>query len=334
VSGAATIRRYDEACAAPWWADGAHAQTVFGHLLPSHAEPMAGRRGVAAREIALDDGDRLSVYEIPGSSGVRVHLFHGLSGDVDSDYMRRATSVLAARGHSVWTVNHRGCGSGRGLAARPYHSGSSADMQAVLAASRASTPDQICLVIAFSLSGNIALLHAAEQRAPQADGVIAVNPPIDLARGADTLHVGFNRVYERRFVHRLRRAIRERERDGLLTDRPRIDPGVSLREFDELYTAPQAGFASAAEYYRLCSSLARLRDITTPTIVLTSADDPVVDCAMFRDLDLGAAVTLHVEPRGGPVGYLTRSGLSYRRWLDAALAHYVDELVRIARARA
>ena len=327
------IRRYDQACVAPWWANGAHSQTLFGHLLPSRGEPMAGRRGVATREIALDDGDRLRVYELAGSSGVRVHLFHGLSGDVDSDYMRRATSVLQERGHSVWAVNHRGCGSGRGLAARPYHSGSSADMQAVLAASRASAPDQVHLVIAFSLSGNVALLHAAEQRAPQADGVIAINPPIDLARGADALHVGFNRVYERRFVRRLRRAIRERELDGLLADPPRIPFGASLREFDELYTAPRSGFASAAEYYRRCSSLARLREITTPTIVLTAADDPIIDATMYRAVDLGAAVTLHVEPRGGHVGYLARAGLGYRHWIDAALAHYVDELVRVARER-
>jgi predicted alpha/beta-fold hydrolase len=138
-------------------------------------------------------------------------------------------------------------------------------------------------------------------------------------------------VYERRFVRRLRRAVRERELDGLLAEPPRIPFGASLREFDELYTAPQAGFASAAEYYRRCSSLPRLREITTPTVVLTSADDPIVDCAMFRDLDLGAAVTLHIEPRGGHVGYLARAGLGYRHWLDAALVHYVDDLVRVAR---
>jgi len=120
VSGAPVLRRFDRACTAPWWANGAHAQTLFGHLLPSRGERMASRRGVAAREIALEDGDRLRVYELAGTSGVRVHLFHGLSGDVDSDYMRRTASVLGARGHSVWAVNHRGCGSGRGLAARPY----------------------------------------------------------------------------------------------------------------------------------------------------------------------------------------------------------------------
>jgi len=207
-------------------------------------------------------------------------------------------------------------------------------MQAVLAASRASAPDHLHVVIAFSLSGNIALLHAAEQRAPRADGVIAVNPPVDLARGADALHVGFNRVYERRFVRRLRRAVRERERDGLLAGPPRLPPRISLREFDELYTAPQSGFASAAEYYRLCSSRARLREIATPTVVLTSADDPIVAAAMFRGVELGDAILLHIEPRGGHVGYLARSGLAYEHWLDAALAHYVDELVRLARAQA
>jgi predicted alpha/beta-fold hydrolase len=189
-------------------------------------------------------------------------------------------------------------------------------------------------VVGYSLSGNVALLYAAEQRAPRADGVIAVNPPVDLGRGADALHVGFNRVYERRFVRRMRRAVRERERDGLLAERVRIPLGISLREFDELYTAPQSGFANAADYYRRCSSLARLPEITTPTVVLTSADDPIIDPSVYREVELGDSVVLHIEPRGGHVGYLARSGLGYRHWLDAALVHYVDELVRVARAKA
>ena len=79
--------------------------------------------------------------------------------------MRRAAQVLAARGHAVWSANHRGCGPGRGLAARPYHSGSSADLAAVLVASHVEAPGLVHLAIGFSLSGNALLLMAAERRA-------------------------------------------------------------------------------------------------------------------------------------------------------------------------
>ncbi|NOT29373.1 MAG: hypothetical protein HOP15_02865, partial [Planctomycetes bacterium] len=89
-------------------------------MLPAREAPISKRPGVLQREVALGEGERLVVHALPGASGVRVHLFHGLSGDADSDYMRRTTAALAARGHSVWAANHRGCGAGRGLAAQPY----------------------------------------------------------------------------------------------------------------------------------------------------------------------------------------------------------------------
>jgi len=201
------------------------------------------------------DGDRLAVCALSGTSGVRVHLFHGLSGDIDADYMRRSAAALRARGHEVWLVNHRGCGSGRGLAAGTYHSGVSPDMQAVLAASRAEAPDLVHLVVGFSLSGNVALLLAAQGLEPLPDGLVAVNPPADLARASVAIGRGLNRLYELRFLWRLRRAVRQRERDGLVQERIRVPALASLMEFDDLYTAPRSGFADGQDYSRRCSSL-------------------------------------------------------------------------------
>jgi predicted alpha/beta-fold hydrolase len=257
---------------------------------------------------------------------VRVHLFHGLSGDVDSDYVRRAAAVLAARGHSVWAANHRGCGAGRGLAARPYHSGSSADLAAVLAASRAEAPGLAHLALGFSLSGNALLLMASEHRAPWLRGLIAVNPPVDLARAAHDVHRGLCRLYELRFLWRLGRAVRERERDGLARRRHDIPLAASLRDFDELYTAPEGGFADAADYYARCSAGPRLVEVTTPGVILTAADDPFVSPAAYSGLALSERLLLHVEDCGGHVAYLERHGAGFRRWLDGALAHYVDAL--------
>ncbi len=275
----------------------------------------------------LEDGDRLVVHTLPGTSGVRVHLFHGLASDADSETMRRTADVLAAHGHSVWAANHRGCGAGRGLAARPYHSGSSADLAAVLAASRADGPALVHLALGFSLSGNALLLMAAEQRAPWLRGLISVNPPVDRARASVDIHRGACRLYELRFLWLLRRALNERKQDGLARRTYRIPLRASLREFDDLYTAPEGGFTSGADYYARCSAGPRLNEITTPGVILTAADDPFVDPVAYSGLALPANLLLHVEPSGGHVAYLERHGVRARPWLDGALVHYVEALL-------
>ena len=331
LNEAPAVRHYPVPCTPPLWARGGHAQTLFGHLLPSSGR-VVQRATDAHRVITLHDGERLLVFTRPGTSGVRVHLFHGLSGDANAEYMRRTADRLSARGHEVWSVNHRGCGEGEGLAGKPYHSGKTEDMQAVLAESRADAPQLVHLVIGFSLSGNIALLLASKHLDPLPDGLIAVNPPVDIERASLDIHRGLCRLYEARFILRLRRSIALRQRAGL-TSRPyRIPRSASLCDFDDLYTAPEAGFENGLDYYRKCSSLPHLTAIVTPAVWISAADDPFVAPATFATAPRSASVHLHLEPSGGHVGYLTRRGAGYERWLDGALEHYVAELAR-ARTR-
>ena len=306
-------------------------QTLLGHALPAGGVRLSRGNGTPSREVELKDGDRLLVLELPGTSGVRVVIGHGLSGDTSSDYMRRAAEALSARGHGVWAVNHRGCGEGAGLAARPYHSGRSEDLQAVLAASRADAPELTQVVVGFSLSGNLALLHAAQQLEPRPDGIVAINPPVDLERASVAIHRGLNRLYELRFMWRLRREIQGRARAGLLRPRNEVPLTASLCEFDDLFTAPECGFDDRLDYYRRCSALPRLGQIETPAVILTAADDPFVDPAVYRTAELPPNLLLHIERTGGHVGYLARRGAGWMRWLDAALVHYVEQLASLAR---
>lgn len=318
--------RYARPCRPPWFARGGHAQTLWGHGLPSLAPAVSTHPEARPVEITLADGERLVAHALPGSSDVRVHLFHGLSGDADADYMRRTAAVLRARGHAVWCVNHRGCGAGRWLAGKPYHSGSAPDIAAVLAASHAEAPDARHVAIGFSLSGNALLLAAARGLAPWLTGLVAVNPPVDIARASRDIQRGLSRLYELRFVLRLRRAIAQRERDGLLRTHYEISPLATLMEFDDLYTAPEAGFADGADYYARCSSLPHLASIETPGAIVTAADDPIVDPRAYDGARLGPNLTLHVEPVGGHLAYLEHGGMGFERWLDCALVHYVEAL--------
>lgn len=329
MSAPREIARYAFACTPPWWARGGHAQTIFGHLI---ANPAPGLGRATRREIAVSDGDTVVVRTLTGTSGVRAFLLHGLSGDADADYVRGAARALNAAGHAVWAVNLRGAGEGALCARHPYHSGSTGDLAAVLAASRAEAREHVHVVIGFSISGNIALLHAAQRLGARSDAVIAVNPPVDLARSADALHRGLNRLYELRFVTRLRRAMRRYERAGAVRATGPIGVFDTLRTFDDRFTAPVSGFAGAVDYYARCSSGPRLGEIDVPAVIVTSEDDPLVELVMVESAASGTGVFVHVEEHGGHMGYLARA--EPRHWLDGALVHYVAELARVVRSGA
>lgn len=348
------MRRYPVPLEPPFWARGGHAQTILGHVLPTPGRALGPDQGDTRFEVALADGDTLvgyrcqrdpasSPWHAPDGRPVRAHLFHGLSGDANADYIRLAAAALNALGAEVWAFNHRGAGQGAGLARGIYHSGRYDDVAAVLAASRAEAPDQLQLVVGFSLSGNASLRLAAEWEHPSQpdlewnglaqppDAILALNPPIDLEDCSRRIQSGLNRLYQARFVRRLRRVLAERKR--AFADFPplSVPRGATLWDFDERVTAPLGGFTDARDYYATCSTVERLDQIQVPTAILMTGDDPFVGAERLSEAPRSESVHIHIEETGGHVGYLTKSGpLGYRAWLEGAIAHYAIELVQTA----
>jgi hypothetical protein len=314
-------------CRAPWWADSGHQQTVLGNFLPEPpldipSEPF---------EVALADGDRLAGHIFRGTRPERLCVFHGLGGDDDRPYMRRAVHLGLSRGMEVWTVNHRGCGQGRGLARGPYHCGVAGDLGAVFAEARCRGKGSI-VALGFSLSGNALLLNLGEGHDgphPKPDCAIAVNPPVNLGRCSYLLGSPINRPYDLYFVQSALSLVRDREAAGFIAkgDYP-LHPLMTLRGFDDAYIAPAGGFRDGRDYYDQCSASAHLSKITTPTVILHSEDDPFVDASDLKAAKLGPNVHLHMEARGGHMGYVSRD-LPDRRWLNYALGHYLDELLKL-----
>ena len=162
----------------------------------------------------------------------------------------------------------------------------------------------------FSLGGNQSLKLAGElgDGAPAAlRGVAAVSPPIDLAACADRIRRRDNWLYNRSFLAGMRRRILHArhlypERFG--TGRvPRVG---SIREFDELFTAPHCGFRDADDYYARASSLQFIARIRTPTLILHAEDDPFIPFEPFRHPSLrdNPHVLLLAPRHGGHVGFV------------------------------
>jgi predicted alpha/beta-fold hydrolase len=332
-----------EPCVAPAWARGGHLQTLIGHFLPS---PILKEQGERV-ELDVVGGDRVVAHFIAGASQTVVYLFHGLGGFSHSSYMQRTALLARARGHSVFMFNHRGCGDGSGLAREPYHSGRAEDLSALIAHGRRLFPRHKHLAIGFSLSANALLLLSARQRGDVLpDAAIAVNAPINLGRCAVLLKQGFNRIYDIDFMRQMRGALKVRAHLDKSVADLRVPLLMTLTDFDDLYTAPFGGFKSREDYYETCSAARYFKDIAIPTVALMANDDPFVAAADYqlaaqaaRGLSVSDAAKpsvplpskllhIHIENEGGHMGYLCAkpTPLGTRRWLDYALASYMDAL--------
>ncbi len=303
-------------CEPPAWADSGHLQTLLGYLIPSQKLNREGKHHI----ITLADGDQIHSEYFAGSSNTLILLFHGLNGSTKSNYMARTTLVAQKQGHSVALVNHRDCGQGAGLAKHPYHSGRGEDLSEVIGYYRSLFPKHRIVAIGFSLGANALLNLVCERRGShQPDFAIAANGPTDLNACSELLQTGFNRIYDLRFVWSCRDEIYQKAKAGRIQfDKP-ISRFSYLRDIDELYTAPFGGFKNAKDYYDQCSTFNHFGNIKTPTVILSAKDDPFIAWQPYLNAQHNSNILLHLEERGGHLGYLSAHGRGYRRWLDDAL---------------
>lgn len=314
------------ACRAPFWARGGHGQTLFGYLLPSPLLSDGGEKW----SLDLGDGDQLIARVHGGSDKPVVHLlFHGLGGDIESTYMHRSVLIALQQEALAVRVNLRGAGEGGLAAVGFYHSGRSEDLAAVVRAARKRWPQAKLIASGFSMSGNLLLnLLARHQGTDLPDAAFVVNPAMNLLATSDRLGVGLNRVYDTRFVRDLWALLERKHMAGQSVPRPSRRPRT-VAEFDETITSKIAGFRDRFEYYRECSSKPHVHRITTPTIVLTAAEDPFVPVDDFRNAQWSSSMRVRIEQTGGHLGYLhgVKSGAAFKRWLDLATATAWRDLI-------
>lgn len=308
---------------------GGHLQTIVGYYLPQTRRFKAH----AVHMVELSDGDRLALLE--NKPGRRAPfkkilvLMHGLGGEDSSPYMVRLADLFVKRGWTVFRMNHRGCGAGQGLAKGLYHSGRSDDISAVLQFIAQMYPKTPVFAVGFSLSGNALLKLLGERRFPLPEnlrGAMAVTPPIDLARCAAALSRKQNRIYDLRFIRMLKQALHERRQ--AFPDFPefRFPRRMTLRDFDEICTAPLNGFRSAADYYAQCSADQFLNGIKVPTVLLASLDDPFIPSETYANVRRHPFLEVILTKSGGHMGFVARdkTPLFTRRWMDYALVFFAE----------
>jgi predicted alpha/beta-fold hydrolase len=234
-------------------------------------------------------------------------ILHGMEGSSSSHYVLGLTQKALSYGFNVVRMNMRNCGGTTDLTPTLYNGGMSPDVLAVVRELKDKDKLGRVLLSGCSLGGNIVLKCAAELGAEGPAliaGVCAVSPSIDLALSVACLEQGFNRLYQWRFLQGLKIKLKDKNKQfpQLYDFRP-LDYIKSIKEFDDTYTAPLAGYGTADNYYRLCSSSPMLTNIRVPTLIVHAQDDPLVPFASFAQLD-NQLITLLAPEHGGHGGFI------------------------------
>lgn len=290
-----------------WWTPGPHVRTLWGRFV--RRPPVVETR---REQWETPDGDVLDIERLdaPHRDAPRLVLLHGLEGTARSHYARGMLAEARDRGWGADFLLFRSCGGTLNRTRRFYHSGDTTDLDLVVTRIRRAHPDSPLVLAGFSLGGNVLLKWLAEHRDDAIHGAAAISVPFDLARGATHIDRGFARVYQANFIASLKRKVYAKlEHFPDLVDRKKLDGVRSIREFDDLLTAPLHGFADADDYYTRSSALAVIKHVRVPTLLLSAVDDPFLPSGVLDDVRAVAAKNsaLHVEfvERGGHVGFVS-----------------------------
>jgi predicted alpha/beta-fold hydrolase len=244
-------------------------------------------------------------------------MVHGLEGSGEAGYIRSLAAAALDAGFAAHRFHMRTCGGTERLCETLYHAGLTGDLLAFLRQLAAPA-----FLVGFSLGGNVVLKLAGELGGCAGGivaGVCAVSTPIDLAVCVRRLAKRDNRVYEARFLRRMRARL-------CATGRYSAADFAGLRsvfDLDDRITAPSFGFGNAANYYRTQSAIGYLEAIRVPTLLIQAKDDTFVPFEIFESSAVRAnpRVELLATEHGGHLGFLGRR--PHRFWVDHAIVDWI-----------
>ncbi|CAG9298211.1 YheT family hydrolase [Celerinatantimonas diazotrophica] len=306
-----------------WYTRNRHIQTIWPTI---RVQPQPA---VHWQTLPTMDGDYVELAwdtEPNLSTDVIVILLPGLEGSIASHYICRLLPKLRYQHRANVVLHHRGCGRHSNRLWRSYHSNDQFGLRALVHYCQKHYPSASLYAIGYSMGANLLANYLAEH---SLNGAALICPPLDLAQSAELLNQPARRIYRHYLLSHLKQSLSDKIRQ--FADAPLTQSMVTniqtLAEFDECYTAPACGFHSASDYYQQASCLPRLALIKTPTWLLRTADDPVVDPEPEHFTQhLSSSIDYQLSRYGGHVGFHQGWRLQHC-WLDDALQHWLQRSI-------
>lgn len=262
--------------------------------------------------IETPDGDFLDLdwHRAADNPGKLAVVSHGLEGNSRKKYPLGMARALCRAGWDVICFNFRCCSGEPNRKLRFYHSGVTDDLHTVLVHGLGTGRYRVAGLVGFSMGGNQTLKYLGEEpRMVPAEvrGAVVFSVPCQLDDAVEVMNKVQNRAYMRYFMNGLHQKIRLKATmfPGML-DTEGLENIMTFDVFDDRYTAPLHGFASAADYYTRCSSNRFLQGVRVPTLIVQALDDPFLSASCYpvdaaRD---NPDLFLEIPNYGGHVGFI------------------------------
>jgi predicted alpha/beta-fold hydrolase len=318
--------------ASPWWlltgSIGAHVQTAVPFIVGKPAPLTYRRERWDTAPNGAPDGDFIDVDRIEGDADKPLLVvFHGLEGDSNSQYSLNLMTEAKARKWSGIVAHFRGCSGEMNRLPRAYHSGDAAEIDWIVKRAKAENPERRVFVAAISLGGNATLKWLGEQGNAATrivDAVATVSAPVDLMAAGDALGEGFCRYYTWRFLRTMKpRSLAKWNAHPGAFDKDAMLASKTLREFDNVVTAPLHGFKDTDDYWTRASSKPGLVNVRVPTLLLNAQNDPFLPAwALPGENEVSRDVVREFPKHGGHVGFL--SATEGPRWMARRVFRFFE----------
>jgi hypothetical protein len=290
-----------------------HILTILGNFWPRKYDFSAFPLETRLIRTAEDTQVLVQTQRPAGTARGEIVMVHGLEGAGDAGYITSMAWDALNAGFIAHRFHMRTCGNTQSLCKTLYHGGLTSDLRIFLEELGREGRGLPRFLIGFSLGGNVSLKLAGELGATVLiQGVCAISTPIDLAMGVRRIGRFDNRIYENRFLARMRKRMLATGRYS----REILDSAKSLYEIDDRVTAPSFGFENADHYYETQSSKHYLGRIRVPTLLIQAKDDTFIPFEMFAHpaISSNPCLRLIATEHGGHLGFLSRH--APRFWID------------------
>jgi len=274
------------------------------------------------KRLKLNDGDFLDLdWSYAAEMGRQttqnvVLLLHGLEGNAQRSYMRGQASELLTFGFDVCAMNFRGCSGVPNRMVQSYNVGQTEDLDQVISHIVQTKGYNKIFTVGFSMGGSL-LLNYLGKRIGLYQKIFAaavVSTPLDLKASIQRLSNGDNRLYQWVFLSTLKKKYRQKQRQFPM-DLSKYEAGTmkTLKDFDNLYTAPVHGYFNADDYYQKNSPINSLDRIAIPLMILNALNDTFLskNCIPIDLAQRSKNIYLEAPKYGGHVGFYSPSGPYY-----------------------
>jgi predicted alpha/beta-fold hydrolase len=237
--------------------------------------------------------------EYNSKHGNLIVIHHGLGGSSRSDYIVHLAERLLLLNYQVVAVNARGCG-GLEITTDRFVRRKTDDMREIVKHIQLTRPNvENIYCVGFSLGAAYTLKYLGEEGANSPiTAAVCVSPPWDMQCHTAVFHIWSYFVVWllKGYIFQHRRLL-----SGTGVTMADVWRAKSLEDMDRLLIKSY-GYNNLTEYYKDTSPIYFSRGIKTPTLSISSEDDPICSssaCPTIGSGNLGPGLCVLKTPFGG-----------------------------------